>query len=208
MKQLFEQVTVSSAEFHALSGEDAPLLFRVMVAGEDRRARYHLGVDVISILRALLTGLRTGRVSGLSTIEQQLVRAVIPRTTSPLRSKPRELLLSVMLASRYPKETLWAAYLGRAYLGADWDDFRSARIALAGTGQLDLRGACAIIACLKYPQPETKRSSWARRHTRRVQHLAWLVERTERAGDPHAAGIGPEDTGTRYAETIHSKSVF
>lgn len=176
MRQLFQQVSALNDKFNERSLEDGPLLFHALVAGEDRRARYHFGIDVISIIRSLFNSLKSGRISGLSTIEQQLVRALIPRKASPLQSKPKELALAVVLASRFPKETIWAAYLEAAFLGAEWDDFRSARVALAGTGPLDTKGACAIIACLKYPKPEAPDSSWPSRHTRRVAHLEWLIE--------------------------------
>ena len=179
MKNFYAIIEAENLQFVRQSGDDCKLLFRVLIAGEDRRARYHLGIDPVSILRALAVGVLTGRVAGLSTIEQQLARTLVPRIESPLRSKPRELLIALRLSAQFPKEVLWGAYLNMAYLGADWDDFRSARTTLAGGGQLDLVGASAIIACLKYPKPEHDEVSWEVRHRRRVKHLVRLASRTE-----------------------------
>ena len=53
-----------------------------VIAAEDQRFYYHLGFDPIAIVRAAYTNVREARrVSGASTITQQVVRLIRPRTT-------------------------------------------------------------------------------------------------------------------------------
>lgn len=179
MKKHFLTVETLSNQFYEEQGDDAALLIAVLLAAEDRRGRWHLGIDPISIVRAVLTGIRSARVCGLSTIEQQLARRLVPRRVSPFRSKPREMVIATALAFRHRKRDIWAAYLQCAYYGADWATFLDVRAAFqkhAGT-QLGLVDACQIVACLKYPAPEMdgpERHDWERRHAKRVNHLLSL----------------------------------
>src|SRR3990172_7649155 len=63
--------------------EFSPALVSATIAVEDRRFRYHPGVDPLAVLRALKENIRAGKArSGGSTITQQVIRNVYhhPRT--------------------------------------------------------------------------------------------------------------------------------
>lgn len=175
MKALFAQIDSLSDDFLSRHSEDARLLFDVLVIAEDRRARWHVGVDIISIARALFVATRTGRVRGVSTIEQQLVRTLRPRRRSAARSKPMELVLATGIGLRFSKCVIWAAYLNAAYYGADWETFDEVIDAVAANPeQLSPAEACTVIAYLKYPKPEDNWPKWTAKHSNRSVRLMGL----------------------------------
>lgn len=184
MKKHFRAVKALAEQFYEEQGDDAPLLIMVLLAAEDRRGRWHIGIDPISIVRAVLTGFRSGRVCGLSTVEQQLARRLVPRRASPLRCKPREMALATAIALRNPKSVIWAAYLQCAYYGADWDTLTDVKAAFqeCADAPLELVDACKIVACLKYPGPDmggVDRHGWELLHARRVDHLTRLTKTSQ-----------------------------
>ncbi|MGV9008896.1 transglycosylase domain-containing protein [Brevundimonas sp.] len=169
---LIARVDAFADAFQAQYGGQADLLFLVLLTAEDRRARWHLGVDPISILRAIFRATKTGRINALSTIEQQLVRTLKPRRASPWRSKPAELVLATWIALRVAKRRIWAAYLYCAYFGADWDTLDEAIVALAADSRrISLDEACALIAHLRHPMQETQSIAYSNRHRSRTRQL-------------------------------------
>jgi membrane peptidoglycan carboxypeptidase len=173
MRGLLTRIEALADDFEVRHGAHASLLFDVLVLAEDRRARWHLGVDPISLFRALLAALKTGQLNGVSTIEQQLIRTLRPRQRSAWRSKPLELLLSTWIALRLPKRTIWAAYLNSAYFGADWDTLQQALDEITTVpGVMSLDDACVLVAHLKYPAPDGDWPEGVIAHSRRARRLA------------------------------------
>jgi len=126
-----------------------PLEIYVLVL-EDRRFFYHLGVDPISVLRALLQSRVSGRVQGVSTIEQQLVRTVLDSRARTIRRKTREMMIATVLSLARPKRDILGAYLRCAYFGTNLTGSDAAMGALLGsraTGETS--ATCASM--LKYP---------------------------------------------------------
>ena len=110
---------------------------------------------------------------GLSTIEQQLARVIVPRRTGQLlRSKMVELYIARRLASEVKKVDIWAAYLQTAYYGGGLQGYCSVRGAFQESCEpLRFRNACQIVACLKYPRPIEDRENWIVRHARRTSYI-------------------------------------
>jgi penicillin-binding protein 1A len=94
-------------------------LIYAFVAAEDARFFEHEGVDILSIIRALLKNLRAGQIEqGGSTITQQVTRSLLlknPRKT--YRRKAREALLSLQIEKSFSKERILFLYLNQIYLG-------------------------------------------------------------------------------------------
>ncbi len=184
MSSVALQIRGLSREFYAKHDEYAELLFDVLVVAEDRRARWHIGVDFISIIRAAIVSFETGSFRGISTIEQQLIRTLRPRRYSALVSKPLEFSLATMIALRFPKRIIWSAYLSCAYFGSDWDTFDEVVDSITSkSGAMTLDEACALVAYLKYPQSD----DWPegeRLHRRRTAHLVRLC-----SGRPRLASV-------------------
>lgn len=169
--------TIHVLKFDALSffddhGEDASTIFPILLAGEDHRGAKHRGIDWISVLRAILLSIRSGRIRGLSTIEQQYVRTVHRRKGNLLVCKAEEMWLAWRLCGRATKEEIWAAYLWRAYYGARMNWYTAARSHFIVASQpLDAETAAKIVACLKYPRSIRNHDVWAKKHASRVAYI-------------------------------------
>jgi len=88
-----------------------------ILAAEDKRFYRHHGIDWIASVRALLAGLRQGRiVSGASTITQQLIK-ISERRPRTLRAKFIESLTALRLEQAWSKDQILAAYLNRLDFG-------------------------------------------------------------------------------------------
>jgi penicillin-binding protein 1C len=99
-----------------------PVLVAATVAAEDRRFWSHVGVDPLSIARALRQNLAEGRVvEGGSTITQQVAKLLInrqsPKRSRGIREKLREAILAVRLEHRFDKREILALYVNLAAYG-------------------------------------------------------------------------------------------
>jgi penicillin-binding protein 1B len=93
-----------------------------VLAAEDRRFFQHAGIDVLAVLRASMTNLRSAEVvQGGSTITQQLARTLFLDTERTWARKLRETAIALVLERRYPKSRILESYLNSVYLGHDGD---------------------------------------------------------------------------------------
>lgn len=94
-----------------------PRVAAAMVAIEDRRFWEHCGVDVVAILRALVSNVSAGRhVSGASTIPMQVARMQDPGA----RTYPKKLveaLTAFLLVQRFGRDAVLAHYVRIAPYG-------------------------------------------------------------------------------------------
>jgi 1A family penicillin-binding protein len=101
--------------------EFAPSLPQAVMASEDTRFYWHLGIDPIGILRALLANVRGGEIrEGGSTLTQQLARNLLRDyvgTEDSASRKLREAAVALKLEMTYSKEDLLRLYLNQVYLG-------------------------------------------------------------------------------------------
>jgi membrane peptidoglycan carboxypeptidase len=108
----------------------SPYLPKALVASEDTRYYWHLGVDPIGIARALLINIRGGSIQqGGSTITQQLARSVYREyvgTEDSAGRKIREAIVALKLETFYSKNYLLLTYLNRVYLGGNLYGFEDA----------------------------------------------------------------------------------
>lgn len=111
-------------------GDFSPYLPNAVVASEDTRYYWHLGVDPIGILRALVINVRGGGIQqGGSTITQQLARSIYREyvgTDDSAGRKIREAVVALKLEAFYSKNYLLLTYLNRVYLGENLYGFEDA----------------------------------------------------------------------------------
>ena len=89
-----------------------------MIAVEDKRFRYHPGVDPIGMARSVRVRLQSGRWSqGGSTITQQLARNIFLSNVRTWDRKVREGILSLALEAKFSKDQILELYLNRVYFG-------------------------------------------------------------------------------------------
>ncbi|MBP1742651.1 MAG: penicillin-binding protein, family, partial [Deltaproteobacteria bacterium] len=94
-------------------------LIQAFIAAEDARFYEHEGVDVLSILRALINNALAGRIEqGGSTITQQVAKSLLLKDTGKTyRRKVREATLSLQIEKEFSKERILYLYLNQIYLG-------------------------------------------------------------------------------------------
>ncbi|TAE00243.1 MAG: FHA domain-containing protein, partial [Oscillatoriales cyanobacterium] len=120
----------------------SPYLAKAVMASEDSRYYWHLGVDPIGVLRALLTNVRGGGIrEGGSTLTQQLARSLFRDyvgTQDSAGRKFREAVVALKLESYYSKDELLLTYLNRVFLGIDLYGFEDAARFYFGKSAKDL----------------------------------------------------------------------
>jgi len=128
-------------EFKRLS-EFSPYVAKAVLASEDSRYYWHLGVDPIGILRAAVVNTIGGEIrEGGSTITQQLARNLLRDyvgTEDSLGRKLREAVVALKLETFYSKDFLLRTYLNRVYLGSDTSGFEDAAQFYFGKSAADL----------------------------------------------------------------------
>jgi penicillin-binding protein 1A len=124
------------------------------VAIEDRRFRYHFGLDPIGLARAAAENLRAGHVvQGGSTITQQLAKNLFLDPDRTYDRKIQEALLALYLESHYSKDQILALYLNRVYFGAGVFGIQAAAERFFGkqAEQLTLPEAAMLAGSVKAP---------------------------------------------------------
>ena len=125
-----------------------------MISVEDRRFRYHPGVDPIGLARALGSSIKNGtRIKATSTITQQLARNIFLTNKRELGRKAREAVLSLALEAKFSKDQILELYLNRVYFGGGAYGVDAASRTFFGHGaeRLSLGEAAIIAGLVKAP---------------------------------------------------------
>ena len=130
---------------------------KAVIASEDSRYYWHLGIDPIGTLRALLTNLRGGGIrEGGSSITQQLARSLFRDyvgTQDSAGRKFREAAVALKMETIYSKDELLLIYLNRVYLGVDLYGFEDGSQFYFGklAKDLTLSEAATLVGILPAP---------------------------------------------------------
>lgn len=91
-----------------------------LTAYEDKRFRYHPGIDVLSVARAVVQNIREQKiVSGGSTLDMQLIRLSRKGKDRTVFQKAIEAILATRLQFRYSKAEILALYASHAPFGGN-----------------------------------------------------------------------------------------
>ncbi|GAB4475968.1 MAG: transglycosylase domain-containing protein [Elainellaceae cyanobacterium] len=137
----------------------SPYLPDALIASEDSRYYWHLGIDPIGTLRALVTNIVGGGIrEGGSTLTQQLARNIFRDyvgTSDSAGRKLREAVVALKLETFYSKDFLMLEYLNRVYLGNGTYGFEDASQFYFGkpAKELTLSEAATLVGIL--PAPNT-----------------------------------------------------
>src|SRR2546429_507754 len=116
--QLLSQFSEENRE--VVSYDETPqVLIDATVAAEDKSFFSNPGVDVLGIVRAVVSDL-TGRGAGqggASTITQQLVKRRIVGDEVSLKRKIREAILAIEVTNTYSKQQILELYFNQIYYG-------------------------------------------------------------------------------------------
>ncbi|USI74350.1 transglycosylase domain-containing protein [Sphingomonas morindae] len=125
-----------------------------MISVEDRRFRYHPGVDPIGILRSVEVRAQRGHWrQGGSTITQQLARNVFLTNNKTWSRKLREGVVALALERRFSKDQILELYLNKVYFGGGsyGIDAASRKFFGHGADHLSLAEAAIIAGLVKAP---------------------------------------------------------
>lgn len=128
-----------------------------MVAVEDRRFRYHPGVDPVGLSRAAVFAAQhygTGRrMQGASTITQQLARNIFLSNSYTWTRKAREMVLAMALEWKFSKDELLELYLNKVYFGGGsyGIDAASRRFFGHSATEMSLSEAAVVAGLVKAP---------------------------------------------------------
>lgn len=94
------------------------VLIDAVLAVEDANFYDHAGVNARATIRALLSNVESGEITGGgSTITQQLVKQSLLTTSQDLDRKTREAFLAIRLEKQMSKDDILERYLNTIYLG-------------------------------------------------------------------------------------------
>jgi penicillin-binding protein 1C len=143
--------------FRTTAAEVSPAFLDLLIQVEDRRFRWHPGVDPIALVRATAQMLRSGRVvSGGSTLAMQAARLLQPRPRT-LRSKLIELARAVQLEMRYGRAGVLQTWLTLAPFGGNLEGVRAGSLAWFGVPATALEPTQAALLVAIPRRPEALR---------------------------------------------------
>lgn len=161
------------------AAELPPHLVNAVLAIEDRRFFWHIGLDPIGLTRAVVVNLRSGRaVQGGSTITQQLAKNLFLSPERTIKRKIQEALLALWLEYRYSKNQILSAYLNRVYLGAGTYGVEAAARTYFNkpASALNLHESAIIAGLLKAPSRFSPSNNSYLANQRAKQVLAAMVD--------------------------------
>ena len=143
--------------FRADAAHVSPALTELLVAVEDRRFRYHPGVDPLALARAVVQFVRAGHVvSGGSTLAMQAARLLEPRRRT-LGAKLIEMARAVQLEARFGRRGVLDIWLTLAPFGGNLEGVRAGSLAWFGVPPEALEPAQAALLVAIPRRPEALR---------------------------------------------------
>jgi penicillin-binding protein 1A len=182
-------------------GEIPKVMTGAMVSVEDRRFRYHPGVDPIGIARSFWVRFRAGHFrQGGSTITQQLARNVFLTNDKTWTRKLREIVLALAMERKYSKDQILELYLNRVYFGGGSYGIDAASRKFFGhpATSLSLAEAAIVAGLVKAPSNYSPTADATAAITRARVVLGVMADvgtispAVARATDPASAKLAPE----------------
>ncbi len=129
-------------------------LKNAILTAEDANFYHHFGVDLKSIARSILINLKIRKpIYGGSTVSQQLIRSTFLTTNKTLSRKIKELVLTLELERRYPKDQILEWYLNQVPLGGNIYGVEAASQTYfrKSVSELSLEEAALLASLIKAP---------------------------------------------------------
>ena len=160
--------------FKTSQEEVNPLMTQTLIIKEDRFFRWHPGFNPVSIMRALIQNLVSGkRKSGASTITMQVVRLLEPRPRN-LASKLIECIRAMQLEWHLSKNEILDLYLSLAPYGGNIEGVKAASLIYLGKSPGLLSPAEAVLLTIIPNRPTTLRPGY-RTDTLINERNRWLI---------------------------------
>jgi penicillin-binding protein 1A len=162
-----------------------------IVASEDARFREHGGVDVTSLVRAVVSNVRTGGIrQGGSTLTQQYVKNAFVGDERTLLRKVREAVIAIQLERDVSKDEILERYLNTVYFGEGAYGIEAAARTYFGVraAELDAGQAATLAQLLPAPSvrnPRTDPDGSAHRRDALLDRMVELRVLPAAAADEH-----------------------
>jgi penicillin-binding protein 1A len=159
--------------------EVPPLLVSAFLAAEDSRFFAHPGIDMIGLMRAALSYLRTGAPEqGGSTITMQLARNIYLTPEKTIRRKLIEIMIALRLEHTLSKDDILTLYLNRVFFGHRAYGVQAAAQVYYGKSlsELDLAQLAMLAGIVQAPSKNNPVSDPARARARRDYVLRRMHE--------------------------------
>lgn len=127
---------------------------RAVLAVEDRNFYHHVGVNPLSVARAVFVNMKEGEVrQGGSTLTQQLAKNLFLSSDRTYKRKIQEFFLALWLEHQFSKDEILTLYLNRVYFGAGAYGIDAASYRYFGkpAKKLTLAEAAILAGLLKAP---------------------------------------------------------
>ncbi len=183
-----------------------PYVPKAMLAAEDRRFYWHIGVDPIGLARAVSVDLLARRArQGASTLTQQVARETLLTPETSLKRKVQEAILALALERRLSKSAILTLYLNRTYFGSGaYGVEAAAQTYFAKPARLLSLSEAALLASLpKAPSRLDPTNDMARALRRshlvldRMRKEGWITDAALRAAlaSPPILADEPQESG-------------
>jgi penicillin-binding protein 1C len=117
----------TKGHYTLLTREFPDALKKYLLTKEDRFFYYHIGINPVSMVRALVHYVHTGKSGGSSTITEQLAKNLLQTENDrTIRNKLRELLYAFSIELFMRKDTIFSMYTNTVYLGNQLQGFETA----------------------------------------------------------------------------------
>ncbi|MEL6423256.1 MAG: transglycosylase domain-containing protein, partial [Pseudomonadota bacterium] len=93
------------------------MVINAYLSAEDKNFFEHKGLDYVGIARAVLIKAQGGRLTGASTITQQVAKNFLLTSERTFDRKLKEAILAMRIERAYSKEKILELYLNEIYLG-------------------------------------------------------------------------------------------
>ncbi len=93
---------------------------KAIITFEDKRFRTHIGIDILSLGRAIVQNIKVGKVeSGASTLSMQVIRMSRKGKSRTIYQKVIEMILALRLELRFSKDEILQLYTSHAPFGGN-----------------------------------------------------------------------------------------
>jgi len=150
----------------------SPFVIRALIATEDERFYDHSGIDIKSLVRAIVF---LGREGGASTITQQTAKALLGqqsrKSVTRVIEKLKEWIVAIRLEKNFTKEEIITLYLNMVNYGEETYGIRNAAKTYfqKEPGQLAVEEAAVLVGVLKgstrYNPRRNPKAAMSRRNT-------------------------------------------
>ncbi len=151
------------------------------IAAEDASFYTHPGIDVVSIMRAVIKNFQAGsKKQGASTITQQVVKKILLTPEKDYRRKIKEAILAYRLEKKLTKDEILGIYVNQMYFGNGAYGIKAAAQIYfhKSINELTIAESAMLAGLLKAPSTYSPVSNYEKAKSRQL----YVLDQMERGG--------------------------